>query len=160
MKNGVYPVDRFGVVLMLHNTDGSSSSQHPGVFSSGSISLGLIRKHECVCSFHLPISLRMRHGAHIQPNVVIITEPLKLSLSKVRSVISYDAVRVTIPEDDIFQELDSSVSIAFSDRFNLEPLGKFIDHHQNVSHVPSCRFEWSNHIQAPNSKWPSYRHRF
>ena len=27
---------------MLHSTDGSSSSQHPGVFSSGSMSLGLI----------------------------------------------------------------------------------------------------------------------
>src|SRR5215203_3139437 len=42
MKNGVYPVDRFGVVLILHSTDGSSSSQHPGDISTASMSLGLI----------------------------------------------------------------------------------------------------------------------
>jgi hypothetical protein len=42
MKYGVYPVDRFGVVLRLHNTNGNSSSQHPGVFFKGSMSRGLI----------------------------------------------------------------------------------------------------------------------
>src|SRR3954465_554266 len=42
MKNGVKPVDRFGVVLMLHNTGGNSSTQQPGVRCKGTRSRGLI----------------------------------------------------------------------------------------------------------------------
>src|SRR3954471_12664890 len=42
MKNGVYPVDLLGVVLMLHNTDGNSSTQQPGVLHKGTRSRGLI----------------------------------------------------------------------------------------------------------------------
>src|SRR3954471_15765034 len=42
MKNGVYPVDLLGVVLMLHNTEGSSPTQQPGVLCKGTISQGLI----------------------------------------------------------------------------------------------------------------------
>src|SRR5215216_7774419 len=41
-KNGVYPVDRFGVVLKLHSTAGSSSIQHPADLCSGSMSRGFI----------------------------------------------------------------------------------------------------------------------
>ena len=41
-KNGVNPVDRFGVVLKLHKTAGSSSIHAPGALSSGSINRGLI----------------------------------------------------------------------------------------------------------------------
>ena len=42
LKNGVYLVDLFGVVLRLHSTAGNSSSQQPGVFRNGSINLGFI----------------------------------------------------------------------------------------------------------------------
>src|SRR3954466_10228425 len=41
-KKGVNPVDRFGVVLRLHNIAGSSSIHAPGALSRGAISLGLI----------------------------------------------------------------------------------------------------------------------
>src|SRR4051812_47262436 len=41
-KNGVYPVDLFGVVLRLHSTAGSSSIQHPADLCSGLTSRGFI----------------------------------------------------------------------------------------------------------------------
>src|ERR1043165_4383364 len=41
-KKGVNPVDRFGVVLRLNNTVGSSSIHAPGALSSGSTNRGLI----------------------------------------------------------------------------------------------------------------------
>ena len=42
MKKGVKPVDLLGVVLMLHNTEGNSSTQQPGVRCKGTKSRGLI----------------------------------------------------------------------------------------------------------------------
>src|SRR4051812_13767544 len=41
-KNGVYPVDLFGVVLRLHSTADSSSIQHPADLCRGSTSRGFI----------------------------------------------------------------------------------------------------------------------
>jgi hypothetical protein len=41
-KKGVNPVERFGVVLKLHNTAGSSSIHAPGALSKGATNLGLI----------------------------------------------------------------------------------------------------------------------
>src|SRR3954470_20579053 len=41
-KNGVNPVDRFGVVLKLHKTVGSSSTHAPGALSIGSTNRGLM----------------------------------------------------------------------------------------------------------------------
>jgi hypothetical protein len=41
-KKGVNPVERFGVVLKLHNTAGNSSIHAPGALSKGVTNLGLI----------------------------------------------------------------------------------------------------------------------
>src|SRR3954463_8163430 len=41
-KKGVNPDDRFGVVLRLHKTAGSSSIHAPGALSSGSTNRGLM----------------------------------------------------------------------------------------------------------------------
>ena len=42
MKNGVYPVERFGVVLKPHKTCVISSIQQPGVFFNGSSNRALM----------------------------------------------------------------------------------------------------------------------
>ena len=41
-KNGVNPVERFGVVIKLHKTAGSSSTHDPGALWSGSTNRGLM----------------------------------------------------------------------------------------------------------------------
>ena len=87
-------------------------------------------------------------------HILISAESCKCSFSKICAIISYDTVRITVSQDDVFEKCHGRSSITFSYRFHFNPFCKLIHHDQNVSHISPCWFERANHIQAPYGKWP------
>jgi hypothetical protein len=39
---------------------------------------------------------------------------------------------------------------------DLDPLGDFVHHHQDVLVAARCRLEWSHRVKAPNGKGPRW----
>ena len=84
----------------------------------------------------------------IQPDTLIFTKSLEISLGKIGAIVSDDTVRVAVSQDNLLQESDSGVSIQLPDWLDFDPFGELIHHDKNVGHVPSGRPEWSDHIQV------------
>ena len=69
-------------------------------------------------------------------------------------IVSYDAMRVTKMEDYFLYELNHHCCITLADRFCLNPLGKFINQHQEVGFLVLRPLERSNHINPLDYKRP------
>jgi hypothetical protein len=59
---------------------------------------------------------------------------------------------------DIGDEVDHPVWSKLGDRFELDPLGEFVDSHQNMSKTPWHRCEGPNHVEALASERPGRRY--
>ena len=99
----------------------------------------------------------MCNPGNIKPDTFISTKPTEVTFGEVRAIICDDAMGVTVSQDYILEECDSSTPIQLADWLHFDPLGEFIHHDEDVRHVPSGRPEGSHHVQTPDGKQPSER---
>ena len=71
-------------------------------------------------------------------------------------MVSDDTVRNTKPIDDVEKELDRLFRANIGDGLRLYPLGKLVHRYEQVSEAARGLFEGSDHVEAPNHKWPGY----
>ena len=92
IKNGVYPVVRFGVVRSPHSTESSSSTQCV-IDSFKDHTNGFDAAHEkTICSLDLTVSLRVIDRSVIELDAHVAAPKFYLVGCKVRAVIGDDAV--------------------------------------------------------------------
>ena len=96
----------------------------------------------------------MRDRCYVESYSFFYAEPSKCPLGKVSAIVSDDAMRIAISQDNILQEGHSYVAITFFYRLHLYLLGEFVHHYEYVCHLSTSWPKWADHVQAPDSKWP------
>ena len=62
--------------------------------------------------------------------------------------------RTPKPEDDVRKEQNGSIGFNLADGSSLNPLGEFIDCHQQVSEAPGRLLQRADDVQSPHGKRP------
>src|SRR6185503_10607231 len=57
-------------------------------------------------------------------------------------------------EDNVSKEQNSLLGSNLADGLSLDPLGEFVDCHQEVGVAPGRLLQWANEVQSPHCKWP------
>ena len=86
-------------------------------------------ENQSICSFSLPVRLRMGDRSVIDPRALGSTKGSEFVRVEVRSIIHDDVVRNTISEYQFPDETHSSTWFKVFNGLRLDPLGKLVDCH-------------------------------
>ena len=109
---------------------------------------------QTICSFGLPIRLRVRNGCVIDPSALEGAKCSELVRIKVGAVICDNAVRNSISEYQLLDETDGSACSKVFDGLGFDPLGELVDCYQHMGKTASACSQRTDHIQTPYCKGP------
>lgn len=112
-------------------------------------------KDHPVGMLYLPVGFRVIHRCPVHPDVPGVAKVEEFASYKLSAIIN--AVRNLEPVDDVLDELRSALGLEDGDGLNFDPFGEFVDGDQEVVEPPRGPPEISNHVKAPDCKWPGDR---
>ena len=130
IKNGVYPVVRFGVVRSPHSMESSSSTQCVLDSFKDRTNLGLMPLMIRPCSLDLTVSLRVIDRSIIELNAHVAAPKFYHVGCKVRAIIGDDAVGNAITVYNPGYKVYHWSGFGRFNWFGFYPFGEFIHHDQ------------------------------
>ena len=84
----------------------------------------------------MPVRLWVRHSRPVHAYVETVAERQEFLACELGAVVGDDRVRDPEPEDDVGEEQNDLLGFNLADGSSLNPLGEFVDCHQQVSEAP------------------------
>ena len=105
-------------------------------------------------TIHLLVRLLVRHSRPVHSYVEAIAERQEPLACELGAVVGDDRVRDPEPEDDVSKEQNSLLGFNLADGSSLDPLGEFVDCHQQVAEAPGRLLQRADEVQSPHGKRP------
>ena len=105
-------------------------------------------------TLRLPIRLWVRHSRPVHAYVVAVAERQEFLARELGAVVGDDRIWDPEPEDNVSKEHNSLLGSNLADGSSLDPLGEFVDCHQQVGVAPGRLLQRANEVQSPYCKWP------
>ena len=86
--------------------------------------------------------------------VETVAECQELLACELGAVVGDDRVRDPEPEDNVSKEQNSLLGSNLADGSSLNPLGEFVDCHQQVGEAPGRLLQRADEVQSPHSERP------
>ena len=109
-----------------------------------------------ICGFDNTVHLWPVRGRIMVLDLELHTQCGDHSFIEIRTIVSDDPLWDTIPTDEIlFDEPGDNILGNGRERSRLNPLREVVNGHQDETvSIRSCRFDFSNHVDAPYREWP------
>jgi len=96
----------------------------------------------------------MRHSRPVHTYVEAVVECQEFLARELGAVVGDDRVRDPEPEDDVGKEQNGLLGFNLADGASLDPLGEFVDCHQQVGEAPGRLLQRTEEVQSPHGKRP------
>jgi hypothetical protein len=116
-------------------------------------------KHHAIFSLDLVVAPWVGYRGVVDVDEVVLTKILEVRPCKGLTQVGDDPVRYPELIGDVLDELCGLFRHDCGDGVELNPLGEFVHHHQDVLVASRGRLEWSHHVKAPygkGSEWWNY----
>ena len=108
---------------------------------------------------NLTVGPRVSDGDVPSINPTVLAVLPELVVVEIGTQVCDDAIGEPVAVHDLIQEVEYSVSLGVGNHLDLDPLGEFVDSHQNSVESSWHRWQRANHVEPPASKRPSWWYR-
>src|SRR6185312_626332 len=105
-------------------------------------------------TLHLPVRLWVCHSRPVHTYVEAVAERQEFLACELGAVVGDDRIRDPEPKDDVGEEQNRLLGFDLADVSSLDPLGEFVDRHQQVGEAPGRLLQWTDEVQSPHGKRP------